>query len=110
MGKNIDKSKKLLAPVYFMASFFKLITIKLNTRQKVSLQSFNRDVKIESYNVKWKNLLTQLHQEDSSTTTLWTGLFPTAGCLVSFYYYCRVSGQFLLLLCFIKIPVINANI
>ena len=36
---------------------------------------------------------------DSSTTTIWTGLFPIAGCLViSFYYYC-----------FIEIPVLYAN-
>ena len=36
---------------------------------------------------------------DSSTTTLWSGPFPLAGCLVSS----------LLLLCFIEIPVVNAN-
>ena len=36
---------------------------------------------------------------DSSNTTLWTNLFPIAGCPVSF----------LLLLCFIEIPVLNAN-
>ena len=41
---------------------------------------------------------THLRRVDSSTTTLWTGLFPTAGCLVSFYY-----------ICFIVILVINAN-
>ena len=39
-----------------------------------------------------------LNQVDSSTTTLWTGLFPIVGCLVSFYYYC-----------FIGIPVFNAS-
>ena len=32
--------------------------------------------------------LTHLHQVDSSTTTLWTGLCPIAGCLVvNCYYY-----------------------
>ena len=31
--------------------------------------------------------LTHLCQVDSSTKTLWTGLFPIAECLVSFYYY-----------------------
>ena len=36
----------------------------------------------------------------SSTATLWISLFPTAGRLVSFYYY---------YICFIEIPVINAN-
>ena len=36
---------------------------------------------------------------DSSTLTHWTGPFPTEG----------VSGQFLLLPCFMKIPVFNAN-
>ena len=35
---------------------------------------------------------------DSSTTTLWTGLFPIAGCLIKFCYYC-----------FIEIPVLDAN-
>ena len=34
---------------------------------------------------------------DSSTTTLWTDLFPTAGCLVSYYYYC-VLYKFLYLM------------
>ena len=34
---------------------------------------------------------------DSSTTILWTRLFPIAGCFISFYYY------------FIEIPVFNAN-
>ena len=34
---------------------------------------------------------------DSSTTTLWTGLFPIAGCLV------------FIITCFIDIPVVNAN-
>ena len=38
---------------------------------------------------------------DSSTTTLITSLFLTAGCLISFYYYN--------VLCFIEIPVVNAN-
>ena len=33
-------------------------------------------------------VLTYLHQVDSSTTALWMGLFPIAGCLVSFYNYC----------------------
>ena len=37
---------------------------------------------------------------DSSTITLWTGLCPTAGCLVSIYYY---------YVCFIEIPDLNAN-
>ena len=44
-------------------------------------------------------ILTHLCQMDSSTLTLWTGPFPTEG----------VSGQFLLLPCFMKIPVFNAN-
>ena len=35
---------------------------------------------------------------DSSITNLWISLFPTAVCLVSFYYYC-----------FIEFPVFNAN-
>ena len=35
---------------------------------------------------------------DSSATTLWMSLFPIAGCLVGFYYYC-----------FIEISVVNAN-
>ena len=30
--------------------------------------------------------LTHLYLVDSSTITLLTGLLPTAGCLVSFYY------------------------
>ena len=38
---------------------------------------------------------THLHRMDSSTTTLWTTLFPTAGCLVSTYYY--VLYKFLVL-------------
>ena len=42
--------------------------------------------------------LTNLCQVDSSTTTLWTGLFPKAGCLLNFYYYC-----------FIEILVVYAN-
>ena len=42
--------------------------------------------------------LTHLHRVDSSTTTLWSGLFPIAGCLVSF-----------ITLCVMKIPIINAN-
>ena len=36
---------------------------------------------------------------DSSTATLWTGLFTIVGYLVSF----------LLLLCFVEIPVFDAN-
>ena len=32
-------------------------------------------------------VLTHLHRLDSSTTTLWTDLFPIAGCLISFYHY-----------------------
>ena len=43
--------------------------------------------------------LTHLHQVDSSTTTHWLDRFPVEDGLVSF----------LLLLCFIEIPVINAN-
>ena len=46
-------------------------------------------------------ILTHLHQVDTSTTTVWTCLFPTAGYLISFYYYN--------VLCFIEIPVFNAN-
>ena len=38
---------------------------------------------------------------DSSTITLWTGLFPNVGCLVSSYYY----DVFF----FIEIPVFNTN-
>ena len=41
--------------------------------------------------------LTHFLQVDSSTTALWTGLYPVAGCLVSLYY------------CFIEITVFNAN-
>ena len=41
----------------------------------------NQSEEIETYHI------THLHQMDSSTTTLWTVLFPIAGCLVSFYYY-----------------------
>ena len=33
-------------------------------------------------------LLTIYVEWDSSITTIWTSLFSTAGCLVSFYYYC----------------------
>ena len=47
------------------------------------------------------HLLTHLRRVDSSTTTHWTGLFPKAGCLVTFNYY--------IVLCFIEIPVVNAN-
>ena len=36
---------------------------------------------------------------NSSTTTLWIGLLPMAGCLVSFYYTTF----------FFEIPVFNAN-
>ena len=43
-------------------------------------------------------VLTHLRRVGFSTTTLWTCLFPTAGCLVTFYCYC-----------FIEIPVANAN-
>ena len=35
------------------------------------------------------DLLTHLRRVDSSTTILWTGLFPTAGYLVSFYRFHR---------------------
>ena len=45
--------------------------------------------------------LTHLHWVDSSATTLWTGLFSIAGCLVSFYYH--------YILCLIEIHVFNAN-
>ena len=34
-----------------------------------------------------KVCITHLRWVDSSTTTLWTGLFTIAGCLISFYYY-----------------------
>ena len=44
--------------------------------------------------------LTHLCRVDSATSTLWTGPVPTEG----------VSVYFLLLLCFIKISVSNANI
>ena len=50
-----------------------------------------------------KPALMQLPRVDSSTTTLWTGLFPMARWLVSFYYF------LLLLLCFMEIPVFNDN-
>ena len=43
------------------------------------------------------NCLVHLHRVDSSTTTLWTNLFPIAGCLVY-----RILG-------FKEIPVFNAN-
>ena len=36
--------------------------------------------------VSWPSL-TDLCRVVSSITTLWTSLFPVAGCLVSFYYY-----------------------
>ena len=42
--------------------------------------------------------LTHIHRVDSSTKTLWTGLFPIAGSLVSFYYWR-----------FIEISVYNAK-
>ena len=45
-------------------------------------------------------ILTLLCWVDSATSTLWTGYFPTEG----------VSGWFLVSLCFIEIPVFNANI
>ena len=45
------------------------------------------------------NCLTHLCLVDSSTITLWTVLFPIAGCLVGFYYDC-----------FTEIPEVNANI
>ena len=44
-------------------------------------------------------ILTHLRRVDSSTTTLWTGLFPTA-C---------VKLVFIINICFIEIPVVNAN-
>ena len=37
------------------------------------------------------NRLTHLRRVDSSTTTLWTGLFPIAGCMVSFYLFIENS-------------------
>ena len=43
--------------------------------------------------------LTHLRQMDSSATTLWTGLFPIAGCLVTYFRS----------LCFTEIFVFNAN-
>ena len=46
--------------------------------------------------------LTHLRRVASSTETLWTGLFPIVGCLVSFYYYhvfcCFFSWKFLYLM------------
>ena len=55
---------------------------------------------------KWKSPLQKLRVKglnpfmlvDSCTITFWTGLFPVAGCLITFYYNC-----------FIEIPVVNAN-
>ena len=44
-----------------------------------------------------KTTLTHLCCVDSSTTTLWTSLFPTAGCMVSFYYF-YVLEKFLYLM------------
>ena len=44
--------------------------------------------------------LTHYCRVDSSTTTLWTGLFPTEGCLVIFFFTTM----------FIEIPVFNTNI
>ena len=32
-------------------------------------------------------ILTHSCRVDSATSTLWTGLYPIAGCLVRFYYY-----------------------
>ena len=43
--------------------------------------------------------LTHLCRMDSSTTTVWTGLYPIAGCLVGNYYYYFFK---------IEIPVFNA--
>ena len=38
--------------------------------------------------------LTHLRQVDSSTTTLWTSLFPTAMCLVNSYYLLHEPSVF----------------
>ena len=35
----------------------------------------------------WGKVQQDLRPADSSTTIIKSGLFPTAGCLVSFYYY-----------------------
>ena len=48
----------------------------------------------------YHTILTHLCRIDSSTSTLWTGLFPIQGCLVSF----------LLLPCLIGASELNANI
>ena len=57
--------------------------------------SESADIKIQPFQG-----LINLHRVGSSTTTLWTSLFPKTWYLVTF---------FLLLLCFIEIPVFNAN-
>ena len=55
----------------------------------VILQWADQDVKVRLllWVVLLPPFLTHFHQVDSSTITLWTSLFPIAGCLVSFYYY-----------------------
>ena len=54
---------------------------------------------VKSHGILDIRLFTDLSQLVSSTPTLWTGLFPTAGRLAIFF----------LLLRFIEIPVLNAN-
>ena len=49
-------------------------------------------------------MLTHLRRVDFSTTTVWIGLFPKAGCLFFYYYYYYVVFFFLL-----EITVVNAN-
>ena len=50
--------------------------------------------------------LTNSHPVDSSTTTLWTGLFPKAGYLVCIFYY---HYDVIYLFFFFEILAFNAN-
>ena len=45
----------------------------------------------------WLYLFTHLCRVDSSTTALWTGLFPMAGCLVNIHFY-HILQKFLYLM------------
>ena len=55
-------------------------------------------LEINDFIYKWTFILNRLCGVNSPTTTLWTGLFPTAGCLVIF----------IITMFFIEIPVFNA--
>ena len=90
LGDNCEKERLLISFSLFPNDILRYILWhkKNNSNNKSSIRR-----------LFWpcQTSLTHLCRVDSSTTTLWTCLFPLLGCLVSFYYH-YVLEKFLYLM------------